>query len=63
MTKAEMIQHLRMAAVNESAITGMSNAFDLGAEYERDIVCSLIVNMVQDLRLAQNIVDTIRVRE
>ena len=63
MTKAEMIQHLRMAACNENTITGMSNAFDLGAEHERDVVCSLIFNMVKDIRLAQNIVDTIRVRE
>ena len=63
MTKAEMIQHLRMAACNENTVTGMSNAFDLGAEHERDVVCSLIFNMVKDIRLAQNIVDTIRVRE
>ena len=63
MTKAEMIQHLRMVACNENTITGMSNAFDLGAEHERDVVCSLIFNMVKDIRLAQNIVDTIRVRE
>jgi len=63
MTKTEMIQHLRMAACNENTITGMSNAFDLGAEHERDVVCSLIFNMVKDIRLAQNIVDTIRVRE
>ena len=63
MTKQEMIQHLRMVACNETTITGMSNAFDLGAEHERDVVCSLIFNMVKDIRLAQNIVDTIRVRE
>ena len=63
MTKQEMIQHLRMAACDEQTITGMSNAFDLGAEHERDVVCSLIFNMVKDIRLAQNIVDTIRVRE
>ncbi len=29
MTKAEMIQHLRMAACNENTVTGMANAFDL----------------------------------
>jgi hypothetical protein len=52
-----------MVACNETTITGMSNAFDLGAEHERDVVCSLIFNMVKDIRLAQNIVDTIRVRE
>ena len=63
MTKQEMVQHLRMAACNENTITGMSNAFDLGQEHERDVVCSLLFNMIKDIRLAQNIVDTIRVRE
>jgi hypothetical protein len=63
MTKAEMITHLRMAACNENTITGMSNAFDLGAEHERDVVSSIIFNMVKEQHLAQNIVDTIRVRE
>ena len=63
MTKAEMIQHLRMVACNENTITGMSNAFDLGQEHERDVVCSLLFNMIKDIRLCQNIVDTIRVRE
>ena len=63
MTKAEMIQHLRMAACDEQVVSGMSNAYDLGAEHERDVVCSLIYNMVNDSKLAQNIVDTIRVRE
>ncbi len=63
MNKQEMITHLRMAACNENTVTGMSNAFDLGAEHERDVVCSLIFNMVKDQHLAQNIVDTIRVRE
>ena len=63
MTKQEMIQHLRMAACDEQVVSGMSNAFDLGADHERDVVCSLIYNMVNDSKLAQNIVDTIRVRE
>ena len=63
MTKQEMIQHLRMAACDEQVVSGMSNAYDLGAEHERDVVCSLIYNMVNDSKLAQNIVDTIRVRE
>ena len=58
-----MIQHLGMAAWDEQVVSGMSNAFDLGADHERDIVCSLIYNMVNDSKLAQNIVDTIRVRE
>ena len=52
-----------MAACNENTITGMSNAFDLGQEHERDVVCSLLFNMIKDIRLCQNIVDTIRVRE
>ena len=63
MTKTEMIQHLRMAACDEQVINGMSNAYDLGAEHERDIICTLIYNMVKEHTLAQNIVDTIRVRE
>ena len=58
-----MIQHLRMAACDEQVVSGMGNAYDLGAEHERDVVCSLIYNMVNDSKLAQNIVDTIRVRE
>ena len=63
MTKQEMVQHLRMVACPESTVTGMINAFDLGAEHERDVVCSLLFNMIKDTPLAQNIVDTIRVRE
>lgn len=63
MTKQEMIQHLRMAACDEQVVSGMSNAFEVGADHERDVVCSLIYNMVNDSKLAQNIVDTIRVRE
>mgnify|MGYP003704658687 FL=1 len=63
MTKQEMIQHLRMAACDEQVVSGMSNAYDLGSEHERDVVCSLIYNMVDDNKLAQNIIDTIRVRE
>jgi len=63
MTKQEMIQHLRMAACDEQIVMGMSNAFEVGADHERDVVCSLIYNMVNDSKLAQNIVDTIRVRE
>jgi hypothetical protein len=52
-----------MAACSENTITGMANAWDLGAEHERDVVCSLLFNMIKDISLAQNIVDTIRVRE
>jgi hypothetical protein len=52
-----------MAACNENTVTGMANAFDLGAEHERDVVASIIFNMVKDQHLAQNIVDTMRVRE
>jgi len=52
-----------MAACNENTVTGMANAFDLGAEHERDVVASIIFNMVKEQHLAQNIVDTIRVRE
>ena len=63
MTKTEMVTHLRMGAVSENTITAISNAFDLGAEHERDVVSSIIFNMVKDQHLAQNIVDTIRVRE
>ena len=63
MTKTEMVTHLRMGAVSENTITAMCNAFELGAEHERDVVSSIIFNMVKDQHLAQNIVDTIRVRE
>lgn len=63
MTKTEMVTHLRMAAVSENTITAMCNSYELGAEHERDVVSSIIFNMVKDQHLAQNIVDTIRVRE
>jgi hypothetical protein len=63
LTKNEMVTHLRMAAVNENTVTAMCNAYELGAEHERDVCSSIIFNMVKDLHLAQNIVDTIRVRE
>ena len=63
MTKHEMISFLRMAAVEENTITSMSNAYDMGVENERDIVCSLIFVMIEDNAKAQTIVDTIRIRE
>jgi hypothetical protein len=63
MTKQEMIHHLRLAAVNENTVIAMCNAFEVGAEHERDVVSSIVFNMVKDHHLAQNIVDTIRVRE
>jgi hypothetical protein len=52
-----------MAAVEENTITAMSNAYDMGVENERDIVCSIIFGMIDDHAKAQSIVDTIRIRE
>jgi hypothetical protein len=52
-----------MAAVEENTITAMSNAYDMGVENERDIVCSVIFGMIEDNAKAQTIVDTIRIRE
>ena len=63
MTKHEMVSFLRMAAVEENTITAMSNAFDMGVENERDIVCSIVFGMIDDHAKAQTIVDTIRIRE
>jgi len=63
MTKHEMVSFLRMAAVDENTVTAMSNAFDMGVENERDIVCSVIFGMIDDHAKAQAIVDTIRIRE
>lgn len=63
MTKHEMISFLRMAAVDENTIAAMSNAYDMGVENERDIVCSVIFGMIEDNAKAQTIVDTIRIRE
>jgi hypothetical protein len=63
MTKHEMISFLRMAAVEENTVTAMSNAYDMGVENERDIVCSIIFGMIDDHAKAQSIVDTIRIRE
>ncbi len=50
-------------AKTKQMMRGMANAWDLGSEHERDVVCSLLFNMIKDISLAQNIVDTIRVRE
>ena len=58
-----MISFLRMAAVEENTVTAMSNAFDMGVENERDIVCSIVFGMIDDHAKAQTIVDTIRIRE
>lgn len=63
MTKHEMVGFLRMAAVEENTVTAMSNAFDMGVENERDIVCSIVFGMIDDHAKAQTIVDTIRIRE
>ena len=63
MTKDEMIVNLRMVAACENTIKAMSNAYELGEENERDIICTLIYSMVNDNALANKLVDTIRVRE
>jgi len=63
MTKHELVSFLRMAAIDENTITAMSNAYDMGVENERDIVCSIIFGMIDDHTKAQSIVDTIRIRE
>jgi len=36
MTKEEMIEVLRSVGVNDNTVTAMSNAFDMGAAYERE---------------------------
>ena len=63
MTKDEMIVNLRMVAACENTIKAMSNAYELGEENERDIICTLIYSMVENNALANKLVDTIRVRQ
>lgn len=36
MTKEDMVQVLRSVGVNENTVTAMINAFDMGADYERE---------------------------
>lgn len=63
MTKQQMIEALRMCAACENTIKAMSNAYEMGEENERDVVCTLIYSMVDDNALANKLVDTIRVRQ
>ena len=63
MTKQQVIEALRMCAACENTIKAMSNAYEMGEENERDVVCTLIYSMVNDNALANKLVDTIRVRE
>jgi len=63
MTIEEMNQYLRMAGVDENTVTAMNNAYKLGAEWERDVSCTIVYDQVDDQRLAQRIVDMIRIRE
>ena len=63
MTKQEMIETLRMCAACENTIKAMSNAYELGEENERDIICTLIFSIIDDYALANKLVDTIRVRQ
>ena len=63
MTKQQMIEALRMCAVCENTIKAMTNAYEMGEENERDVVCTLIYSIVDDNALANKLVDTIRVRQ
>ena len=63
MTKQQVIEALRMCAACENTIKAMSNAYEMGEENERDVVCTLIYSMVNDNALANKLVDTIRVRQ
>lgn len=36
MTKDDMIQVLKSVGVNESTVLAMSNAFDMGVQYEKE---------------------------
>jgi len=52
-----------MCAACENTIKAMSNAYELGEENERDIICTLIFSIIEDHALANKLVDTIRVRQ
>ena len=52
MTKQQMIEALRMCAACENTIKAMSNAYEMGEENERDVVCTLIYSIVNDNALA-----------
>lgn len=42
MTKEDMVQVLRSVGVNENTVLAMSNAFDMGVEYEKERVLAVI---------------------
>ena len=52
-----------MCAACENTIKAMTNAYELGEENERDIICTLIFSIIDDYALANKLVDTIRVRQ
>lgn len=51
MTKDDMVQVLRSVGVNENTVVAMTNAFDMGVEYEREqcaIICETHWNYPQN---------------
>ena len=61
MTKDEMVALLRSVGVNENTVTAMSNAYELGAEYERDACAKVAdehgyygVSIAKDIRKRGN---------
>lgn len=47
MTKEDMIQVLRSVGVSENTVTAMCNAFDMGADYERE-QCATVCDQEAD---------------
>lgn len=65
MTKEDMIQVLRGVGVNENTVTAMSNAFDMGAAYEREQCAQIVDEWASGLSSEpemENIAEEIRAR-
>lgn len=52
MTKDDMIQVLKSVGVNENTVIAMSNAFDMGVQYEREM-CAAVCDKTVELMIAE----------
>jgi hypothetical protein len=56
MTKEDMVQVLRSVGVNENTVLAMSNAFDMGLQYEKE----RILDVIGDNQCECNCADVVR---
>ena len=57
MTKDEMVALLRSVGVNENTVTAMSNAYELGADYEREVCAKMCDKEVEEWKYDADVVD------